>query len=53
MTKLRRDKNAFTRNLTLVTNEIKSSTPAPQKSQNTLVMLEGKFGVEKVKETKK
>lgn len=53
MTKLRRDKNAFTWNQTLITNEIKSSTPAPQEIQNTLGMLERKFGVEKVKETKK
>ena len=49
MTKLRRYSNALALNQTIISNEIKSSTPAPQKTQNTLGTREDRFGTEKVK----
>lgn len=49
MTKLRRYSNAFALNQTIIDNEIKSSTPAPQKTQNTLGTREDRFGTEKAK----
>lgn len=42
MTKLRRFRNAFTLNPTVVSNDIKSSTPVEEKIQNTLRMMQEK-----------
>lgn len=45
--------NVFAFNQAVISNEIKSSTPAPQKMQNTLGTKTDRLGAEKVKKKKK
>lgn len=45
----RRSWNAFALNQAIISNEIKSSTPVPQKMQNTLGTKKDRLGEEKVK----
>lgn len=49
----RRYLNVFAFNQAVISNEIKSSTPAPQKMQNTLGTKTDRLGAEKVKKKKK
>ena len=48
----RRYLNAFALNQAVISNELKSSTPAPQKMQNTLGTKTDRLGAEKVKKKK-